>query len=595
MRGPHILSHNRGGEYPRDVVVVDTETNEVELPDGSRGHVLAFGWAMYSRRARGDEWTREQWHRFATRGEFWTWLVRRVRARGRLIVYAHNAEFDAMVLDAFGELRRRGWRLVSACLEGPPTIIRWRRGGRTIQFLCTLNLWRVKLAELGKRVGLKKLSMPSRWVGGAAEDRYCRRDVEIVWRSLRSWWAFLKHHDLGTAAATLAGQSLNAFRHRFMRAQVFIDADEGALSLARSAYLGGRCECLQLGRIDSPVVTLDVNSMYPYVMRAMQAPIRLLACRSMATMGDLERYLQSYCVVADVELDTGEPAYPHVIDGRLCFPVGRFRQALCTPELSHAMRRGHVKRVHRVAVYERAPLFSAFVGWAWRTRMSARSAGDSLLDWQVKIMANSLYGKFGQRGRQWEVIAQSNEYAVRNLASFDIDGRRWEHVRQLGSTYQALIDKGESMHSHPAIAAHVTSAARLYLWKLLQRAGMENVYYCDTDSLKGSELIARRLARYIAPERLGGLKVEKREPWLHIHGCKDYEGPESAKRKGVRPDAETSDGVAFAQSQWSGWAGAIARGRLDMPVVSQVVKVLLREYSKGDVLPSGRVRPLTLA
>lgn len=594
MRRPHYLTHNKGNEYPREVIWMDTETNEQPLDDGSRGHVLAFGWAKYARRVRGDRWECEEWKRFTSKAEFWSWALRKVRGKGRLTIYCHNAEFDAQVVDAFGELRRRGWRVVTACLEGPPTIIKWRRGKRTVQWLDTLNIWPVPLAELGKRVGHKKLTMPKRWTGTAKDDTYCKRDVSIIEVTLKGWWEFLLAHDLGNAMPTIASQAFSAYRHRFMRHPIFIDANADALALARAAYLGGRCECFRLGVISEPGVTLDVNSMYPFIMRELQAPAKLLSVRTMATMQDLERYIERYALIADVTLDTDEPAYPHVIDARLCFPVGRFRQALATPELRYAMERGHVRAVHRVAVYERAELFKDFMEWGWAERLASRKAGASTADWHIKRLVNAFYGKWGQRAKQWEVVGEAGDVAVRSMSSFDIDTGTWKHVRQLGRALQELTDKGEAVNSHPAIAAHVTSAARIYLWQLIKRAGRENVWYCDTDSIKGHRSIVHSLRDVIAKDRLGALKVEERHRWCAIWGNKDYMTPEHRRTKGVRSSAKSTDGVAYLQLQWHGWAGSIRRGRLDMPVTSETVKVLSREYLKGTPGPDGRVEPLRL-
>jgi len=594
MRQPHWLTRNEGGEYPREVVVMDTETREVRLKGGLTAHRLVFGWAFYARRVRGDRWECQRWQRFATRAVFWDWIEARLRVKSRLTIYCHNAEFDAQVVAAFEEMESRGFRCVSACLEGPPTIIKWRRDKSTVQWLDTLNLFRVPLAVIGKRLKLPKLKMPNRWGSKARDDAYCKRDVEIVWKALLEWWQFLRDHNLGTAAPTLAGQAMNAYRHRFMKVQLFIDSNPAALELSRRAYVGGRCECFRIGFIDTPGVTLDINSMYPFVMRTLQCPTRLLTVRSTTPLDVLARYLETYALIADVTLVTDEPAYPHVVEGRLCFPVGRFRQVLASPELRYALRAGHVARCHAVAVYERAAIFRGFVDWMWSERTKARKRGDALMDWLIKIVGNSLYGKFGQRGRKWEVVDECPRFEVGDRTSYDIDAGRWVYRRQIGHALQELSDDGESMHSFPAIAAHVTSAARLYLWTLIKRAGLANVWYSDTDSIKGPRVLLQRLRRYISKDRLGALKLEERFAWLTIRGAKDYQSPNNTKRKGVRQKAVTNDGVAFEQLQWFGWAGSIRRGSLDAPLTRKVVKVLTGDYCKGVIGAGGFVTPLVL-
>lgn len=594
MRPPHYLTANKGSEYPREVIIVDTETRPKRLKGGDIGHVLKFGWAFYARRRDGDEWVEQQWHRFTTRKEFWSWALRKVRSGGRVTMFAHNVTFDGKVMDAFGELRRRRWKIITACLEGPPTIITWRRAKRTLRWLDTLNIWKVPLAVIGKKVGLNKLRMPKSWGSRKRDDRYCRRDVEIVWRALLEWWKFLRDNDLGNFSPTLASQAFTSYRHRFMPAPIFIDANPDALRLARMAYVGGRCECFRLGMVNERNVTLDVNSMYPAIMRTMEAPAKLLTFRTAATMSELARYVREYAVVAHVTLRTEEPAYPLIIKGRLCFPVGEFRQALATPELVYALDHGHVTALHAVAIYEKAQLFRDFMEWGYSARMAARRRGDSLDDWNLRLLINAFYGKWGQRGRQWEFVGTAPDCAVRSLSSWDVDTGRWRNVRQLGTQLQELQDKGEALNSSPAIAAHITSGARLYLWQLIKEAGRELVWYCDTDSIKGAAEIVDRLALYISPDALGSLKVERRDPWVLLNGPKDYQHPDKVRRKGVRAKAESNDGVAFAQEQWEGWAGAIQRGRLDMPVTMDQVKILDGPYLKGTVRPDGYIEPLRL-
>lgn len=594
MRRPHHLTRNKGSEHPREVVVMDTETREIPLAGAQRGHVLVFGWAMYVRRHRNERWSAPEWKRFTTPVEFWSWCLRKVRGKARLTIYCHNAEFDAQVVAAFDELRRRKWKLITACLEGPPTIIKWRRGKRSVQWLDTLNLWRVSLKEIGAKVGLPKLDMPAGWSDAEESDRYCRRDVEIVWRALGEWWGFLTAHDLGNAAPTLAGQAFGSYRHRFMDYPIFIDANESALALSRAAYLGGRCECFRLGVIDEPGVTVDFNSMYPHVMREMQVPVRLLCHRTMATLPDVVRYLDKYLLCADVTINTPVPAFPHVIEGRLCFPIGRFRQSLATPELRLAIERGYVERVHSVAIYEGQPAFRRFMEWGWEQRRVAKATGDTMLLEQSKRLINAFYGKWGQRGLAWEIIGEAPDTAVRVLTSLDLKTGQWRRIRQLGRALQELRDKGESMNSHPAIAAHVTSEARMLLWRTMERVGLERVWYCDTDSLMLPERALEALEGLIDPEKLGALKIEARHAWIELRGCKDYRTPHKDIHKGVRASAESNDGVAYLQTAWSGWAGAIARGRLDLPVTEEVVKVLTREYVKGTPTDDGRVLPFRL-
>lgn len=576
------------------MLCVDTETTEVPEQNDVSRHVLTFGWCVYHRRHRHGAWSEGNWLRFDTIATFWDAVEGLAAGGTRLDIWAHNAAFDARVLDAFNVLESRGWVLQVACLEGPPTIIHWRKDRATIRWLDTLNIWRLPLKAIGHQIGLDKLDFPGMGVIGDEADTYCKRDVEIVWEALRQWWDFIKREDLGTCSPTLASQAFTAFRHRFMHTEIFCDANPDALEIARNSYRGGRVECRRLGHITGPITVLDVNSMYPAVMRALEVPVKLLTVLSRRTPAEFAPYLERTAAVAEVELDTDQPCYPVDHDGRLCFPVGRFVTTLAGPELSHAFDAGHVVTVRRAALYERAAVFTDFVDWCWQSRADAQARGDTVNAWLYKIMGNSLYGKFGQRGRVWKFTGETRPGITADLSSYDLESHTWRRLRVVAGQVQELTTDAESFNSHPAIASYVTSAARWLIWTLCNAAGLDNVLYMDTDSLFILGEPNAAITRHIDPHALGGLKVEGVHDWVTIYGCKDYVLPTKTKRKGVRADAvEISPGV-YRQLHWTGWSAALASGDMSAPRTYPVIKRLAREYHKGIVLPNGYVEPLRL-
>jgi len=232
-------------------------------------------------------------------------------------VFAHNWSFDACVLDTFDILLDRGWTLRQAIIESPPVILAWRRDRASIEMLDTLNFWRMGLAKIGESLGIPKLPMPAMSDSAKVWDIYCRRDVEILRQALHQWWGFLLAHDLGGFARTLAGQAIRAYRHRFMESPILIDDDANALKLGRESYHGGRVEAFRLGRVEGPVHSLDVNSMYPFVMRKHTYPAVLKRRCRRVTLSELRRWVERYSVVARVELETKRPRFAHLIDGRL--------------------------------------------------------------------------------------------------------------------------------------------------------------------------------------------------------------------------------------------------------------------------------------
>lgn len=594
MRRAHWLKSNARSESAHAAVFVDTETDQV--PSGPREvrHVLRFGLACYTRTRKARCWTNPEWDRFTDAGAFWSRVAAYARARSRVCVFAHNWSFDAPVLDTFSHLPALGFLLGSAVIDSPPVILRFRSQKATILLLDTLNWWRVPLAALGESVGLPKLPMPDPAASPEEWERYCRRDVEIIHAAMRAWWDFLDRYDMGGFAPTLAGQALRAYRHRFMPTRVLIDDHEDALALARSAYHGGRVECFKLGKIPGPVEHFDVNSMYPFVMKAHAYPAVLRLTARRVALPELARWLESCAVVADAELETDEPRYAAVVGKRLCFPVGRFRAALTTPDLLYALAKRHLRSVAFAAVYEKAPLFERFVSEFYRLRQDARDAGRTLDVWLLKILMNSLYGKFGQHGGTWKEHGPAPLDDVRQWKELDYETGEVTTWRALGGLLQRRQDEPECYSSHPAIAAHVTAYARARLWDLILLAGRGEVFYTDTDSLFVSEKGGAALACEVSEILLGYLKHEARYPWLRLHGPKDYETPLHRVVKGVRGDAVWLGPDSVEQDHWSTLRGLLARGSLAAPTTTRVVKHLTREYGKGEVQPDGSVLPFTL-
>lgn len=595
IRVPHFLRGNKGGETPQLAAWVDTETREVRIDELTVKHVLRFGWVAWQRTYAPGKWTELTWCRFTDPTGFWDFILPVVRSHTRLFLFAHNWAFDAPVLGVFTQLPARGWTLKHAVIESPPVILSWRRFDRSLVMLDTLNWWRTSLASLGESVGTPKLKMPRATSSRKRWDVYCRNDVTVIHHAMRSWWDFLKTYDLGGFASTLAGQAFRAYRHRFMRVPILVDANPRALALARESYLGGRVEAYRIGRVKGPVYALDVNSMYPYVMREREYPTVLrLHCRNPAP-AELRRWLSSKCVIARCRLESRLPTYGIRLGDKLVFPVGRFDAVLTTPDLFRALQFGHLKDCSEAAVYDRARIFESFVDELYALRLKAQARGDKVSVHLLKILMNSLYGKFGQRGGVWQKVGDTADLSVRSWLDYDLESGTLDRMRQLAGIVQRRETDPESYSSHPAIAAHVTAYARAYLWSLVDRAARGNVIYVDTDSLFVNEVGFRRLRRRVHATDLGALKVEHKWPWVEILGAKDYRTPDTRKVKGVRSNARWLSPNSVEQEQWSSLAGLLATGTLESPTTKTVRKVLSRTYAKGTVAPSGAVSPLSLS
>lgn len=577
---------------PSNCIWVDTETKYKLDGEGRQHHYLWFGWACYQRREKGKEWSKPEWLRFETIAEFWEWLNSKCRKKTRLYLFAHNGAFDLPVLHAFTEVPKLGFKLKSAVADAPPLILTWRGDKRTIKFIDTLNIWRQPLEQIGKMIGHKKLRMPDPDAPQADWNAYGKQDVEVIRQAVLAWLDFLVENDLGYFSPTLASQAFNTYRHRFMKTPIFIDAKDNALEISRAAYVGGRTECFKLGHHRGEFYYIDVNSMYPAVMRANLYPSRLVSVYGRPDTSELTKWAAMFTMVGEVDIKTTLPIYPVIMAGKLVFPIGEFTATLAHPELLCAIERGHAQKVHRVACYEKAELFTEFIDEIYAMRLKAKADGNAVQSWMFKILMNSLYGKFGQRGRRFETIDECDPNEIDAWLEVDADTGDVRNLRKFGGIVQEWISEDESRHSFPAIAATVTSYARQLLWDAIETAGRENLYYCDTDSMVVNRAGFDRIQHLMDDSRLGYWKLEETFSELTIYGPKDYVFGSTARTKGVRANALWLSPNRIEQDRFVGLKGLLREKNLTGPIVHKIEKQLSREYTKANVYADGSVSPV---
>lgn len=595
MRRAHILKENRGSGYPVRVIFFDTETLPVDLGEGRVEHKFRLGWACFWRRRPETGKDNEEWYRIEDLPSFWEWVIGKSYTKTRLYLVAHNLDFDLAVTGGYRAILAAGFKLLNHWEKGVSRFYHWKQGNRSIIGLDNANYFQGSLARLGKSLGVEKLEVDFEKSSEEEISVYCKRDVEIMVRAWQYWLRFCEQEDLGYFAPTLAGQAFNAFRHRFMPAKVFIHDNVRALELERECYKGGRSECFYLGRPPGDrFYYLDINSMYPYVMVSHYYPCRLIFYQYGTSMSNFRNALKRFLICAHVRVRTEVPAFPVRVKGKTFYPVGEFDCYLTTPEIEYLLQHGELLRVYAFAAYEKAYLFKDYVEYFYAKRLEARERGEDAFSFFFKIMLNSLYGKFGQKSTKWEKIGECSPEEERIEQAIDlVTGKRY-WLRYHNGLVEQSKEEEEAFNSFPAIAAHVTAYARIYLQELISKAGPENVYYVDTDSLFVNEKGYQRLSGLLHPTELGKLKLEETGDTLVIRGPKDYTFGTHTKLKGIRSNAvEVAPGV-YEQEKWLGFASRLREGKLNTYVVERQQKTLRRVYAKGQTKGEGPVKPWVL-
>ena len=588
-----MLRSNANVELPSQMIFVDTETRGAIVEPGVERHRLWFGCALYrrTRESRGKMHTTEEWFTFTTPNEFWDWVEDKALFGRKLYIFAHNWNFDGSILYTATQLHDRGWQTMGYVNENPPFILRVKRDRHYLALIDTLNYFTMSLAALGESIGIPKLPFPDYAEDWETWVTYCKRDVQVLCDAVIQYINFIDTEDLGNFRPTIASQAFNAFRHRFMTVPIMIHDNRRALELERDSYFGGRVECFRIGEVTEPLYYLDVNSMYPFVMRDHEYPTAIYSLKRRTDVERLKDALTAFAVTAKVLINTDEPVYPFVRNDKLMFPIGEFCVTLSTPELLYALERGHIVHVYEMALYKRAKIFTEYVESLYAARQRYRAAGNPAFAFMCKIMLNSLYGKFGQRSHAWDDVRAATEDDPPEWLQQFSPGDPVARYRVRMGRVQMKTRPDESRDSFPAIAAHVTAYGRMLLWELIKQAGRENVFYCDTDSLVVNTDGFNRLKYRIDDKRLGCLKLEDTATTAEFNCPKDYRFGDTVRMKGIRRDAVEIEPATFKQQQFRSWDYHMSQGDEGFIDIQTIRKHLNRIYGKGSVGDDGKVTP----
>lgn len=594
-RPPHAIKGEKSFAMPRHLLFFDTETRMKKKPNGDVEHSLRLGWACYWRRGEAKRDDIETWHNFKTCKAFWQFLFSCTGKRVKLWCMARNLSFDFTILQGWKYLKQEGYTLKFFHSKGATTIISVTKDTSSIVFLDSMNWFVESLEKTGKRIGIPKMHVDFEKCTESELNTYCRNDVLIEKENFSLFIRFLTENHIARLCYTQGSTAMAAYLAGHYKTPIWIHNNKEAIDLERASYKGGRVEAFHIGDIKGgPFTVVDVNSLYPFVMGQYEYPCKYLAQVHYPTLPQFTDYLRQYAVVAEVVIQTPVSVYP-IRTERTLFPVGHFRACLCTPELQYAENHGHIEKVIRAILYNKADLFSTYVNSLYTMRVEFRAAGNEAYVELCKKLMNTLYGKFGQRSEDWEKVAEDPnepdhyEYLIES----DKPGKttlRWI----MGECFEC-VGKGESFDSFPAIAAHVTAYGRMHLWGLMCKAGKGNYFYCDTDSLIVNSKGLKRLKAEMSETELGKLKVVEVSNKLIVHGLKDYETDSKTVTKGIRRNAEKLSDDSFAQDKWPSIQGMLRSGCTDMYIVERQVKHLARTYEKGTVLPDGSVVPLLLS
>lgn len=461
----------------------------------------------------------------------------------------------------------------------------------SLRFIDTMNFCPFSVKDLGKIIKFPKLKKPKclgRKPRSKKElkelEKYNIRDSAISYKFLR--FLFSGFVDLGaTPKITVASTSMSCFKNKYLKDVYFRHNKETLLELFEG-YYGGRTEIFKRGYIKN-FNYYDINSLYPSVMEKHEYPN---PNTHKVSNNPKIILIKKYHGVSDVMITCPKslkiPLLPYRHDNKLIFPTGKFRGWYSHIELREALKLGYkIKRIYKTHYYTGVCRpFKDYVNDLYKLRLKYKS-NNNPMQLVVKLLLNSLYGKFGQKfiGKDDLIpIKQLNAQQITDILASggEILGNKFVRVKK---------DVPPSSFCIPIWSLHVTAYGRLELYKYLSKYQKELIY-CDTDSITlKSEIPESMSLGDISREYILHEAIFVKPKFYCIKGLDEKGKPKDFSRiKGVsgrmklKEFKKVIDDPKVYYKKFTKLRESLRRHNLDVNEIQDVKKVLNLEDNKRD-------------
>lgn len=492
----------------------------------------------------------------------------------------------------------RGRVGVRCIVENPPTIIHFSMKSRYgVGIICDVRNWGYSLAESRTGHDLTGHAKPSASKLEIMQQLF--NQLEEMSYFVSEYDSLLKALKLGDSWRMTGGsQASYGWRSNYMdRAIEVVDGSEDEATISAASY-GGRCECFRVGEVRGPVFQFDVNQMYSHAASVAEFPVKYRG--QVSTHQQLANNPQlAFGCCADVTVKTTLPLFPYraaTEHGKQAtvitiWPIGTFRTCLAGPELWMAFEHGCVLHTHAIFDYDTARCLETWANRLWAARDTCAPGMSKV----IKRIALGLYGKFGQRNKEWAYDPDDlppDGVDVGDWYCASIDGEIIRH-RVLDGVCCVEKNAGYAPQASPPVAAWVTSWGRLLLQRII--GCCPDRYYCDTDSIWTGPIGARCLKKAgLVHGGLGGLRLVGEHERVVFHGLKHYTVESNEAKAGIPKHADYLGGGRYRWTQQASFDSHM--GNREYPRPEIVVRSCrgTQLYRHGVVGDDGVVSPHVL-
>lgn len=417
-------------------------------------------------------------------------LTRLERQYGHnLYVYAHNHSYD---LASYAHQHLHQPELINIKRQKPLIALLDQTGF----LLDTLSFYNASLETIGKFVGMPKMQMPTGIRKIEELKPYLLRDTQIVMKAItniRDQMAKLGHKPkkmltAGSLAMTYFKTHCKKQLHNGIPYSAYL-YKKGTIhqtqhhELIRKAYRGARCECFHWGKYEG-VTMLDINSLYPHVlahqitMPDLLTETRIIDPEFLYTKKEILSMIG--VAEATVQFPTRNIMYlPVRYNNGIYFPpTAQVRGYWTTHELAKAEQEGYeIQQIHDLVAYRPLP-FNPFTKFM-KELYELRTQSDQTLGYVIKLLMNSLAGKFAQyKGSKERRICHRQEATELEAQGYQIESDYGEYY-----VMAKELEKKIPKYAHPIISILTTAHARTLLYDQLKKIPFDDLLYCDTDAI----------------------------------------------------------------------------------------------------------------
>lgn len=422
-------------------------------------------------------------------------FIERVSDYQSAACYFHNLKFDGTFIvywlltngymHVSGKAGRAGTfsTLIGGMGQFYSITVRWMNGNRT-EFRDSFKKLPMTVARIALSFGYGEgkgeidyhAPRPVGYRMTAAERDYVRRDVAIVAKAIK------QVHDNKMSGLTVAGDSLSTYKRMMPRFRdVFPVLSPAMDAEIRRAYRGGYtyADARHRGKIVGGGIVLDVNSLYPHVMRNMPMPYGVPEFTDGAPAN-----LDDLCIFAVTFTAKLKPGHLPCIQIK---NSGAFTAAQYLTDID-----------------EPTELVVTNIDW----KLYEDHYDIDIIEWSGTWSFKSAYGFFDEYIDHWMSVKQNSEHGIREIAKLHLNSLYGKFASNPDVSGKFPVLRDNAVHLQDAademrepvytpVGVFITSYAR----NLTIRACQDNYdrfLYCDTDSM--------HLLRYDIP---AGIEVHK--------------------------------------------------------------------------------------